>query len=127
MVGIDGEDSVHVFLFDMSDDAAEYHLRQISTLKIFLEDTTITKIIHDCRQDSDYLNRFFVLRIVNVFDTSVYNSEIKETTKRDNLNNTLKEYDYPINSERHSREFYDSNSDYWLQRPLTEKQIITAA
>ena len=127
MVGINGEDTVHVFLFDMIDDAAEYHERLISTLKSFLEDITITKIIHDCRQDSDSLNEFHEIRLVKVFDTSVYNSKIKETTKRDNLNNTLTVYGCPNNSERHPREFYDSHPNYWLERPLTEKQITTAA
>ena len=126
-VGINGEDNVHVFLFDMLDDAAEYRGRLISTLKSFLEDVAVTKIIHDCRQDSDSLNELHEIRLVNVFDTSVYNSKIKETTKRDNLNNTLTAYGCPNNSERHPREFYDSHPNYWLERPLTEKQITAAA
>jgi ribonuclease D len=127
MVGINGEDNVHVFLFDVSDDAAEYHRRQISTLKGLLEDSTITKIIHDCRQDSDSLNEFFCIRMVKVFDTSVYNLQIKDTTKRDNLNHTLAEYGCPVNTERHPKDFYDSHPNYWLERPLTEIQIISAA
>jgi DNA polymerase I-like protein with 3'-5' exonuclease and polymerase domains len=86
MIRINGEDNIHVFLFDVSDDAAEYQHRQISTLKGLLEDSTITKIIHDCRQDSDSLNEFFHTRMVKVFDTSVNNLQIKDTTKRDNLN-----------------------------------------
>jgi ribonuclease D len=127
MVGINGDDSVHVFLFDVSDDAVEYQRRQISTLKSFLEDPTVTKIIHDCRQDSDSLNEFFHIRIVKVFETSVYNLQIKDTTKRDNLNHTLAEYGCPINAERHPNDFYDSHPNYWLERPLTEMQITSAA
>lgn len=127
MLGINGEDNVHVFLFDVSDDAAEYQRRQISTLKGFLEDSNISKIIHDCRQDSDSLNKFFNIRIVNVFDTSVYNFQIKDTTKRDNLNHTLAEYGCPINADRRPKDFYESHPNYWLDRPLTEIQITSAA
>ena len=79
-VGINSSDHVHVYVFDISDIAADHQSRQINTLKTLLEATTITKIIHDCRQDSDSLNEFFGIRIVNVFDTSVYNMEIKGTS-----------------------------------------------
>ena len=77
--------------------------------------------------DSDSLNEFHEIRLVEVFDTSVYNSKIKETTKRDYLKNTLTAYGCPNNSGRHPREFYDSHPNYWLERPLTEKQITSAA
>ena len=126
-VGIDFLFHVHVFVFDISDIAAEHQRRQINTLKTLLEATTISKIIHDCRQDSDSLNEFFGIRIVNVFDTSVYNVEIKGTSQRDNLNNTLAAYDCPINPNRHNKAFYEERPNYWLERPLTAEQIIIAA
>ena len=125
-VGINCEGSVRVFLFDISDFAADYRSRQMSTLKKVLEDCTITKIIHDCRQDSDSLNEFCGIRISNVFDTSVYNSQLKMTEKRDNLNNTLTEYGCPISTGRHTKSFYKIRPNYWLERPLTEEHIISA-
>jgi ribonuclease D len=66
-----------IFVFDISDETADHQRRQINTLKSLLEATTITKIIHDCREDSDSLNEYFGIRIVNVFGTSVNNMEIK--------------------------------------------------
>ena len=126
-VGISSSDHVHVFVFDISDNAAEHQRRQINTLKTLLEATTISKIIHDCRQDSDSLNEFFGIRIVNVFDTSIYNMEIKGTSQRDSLNNTLAYYGCPINPDRHNKAFYEERPNYWLERPLTAEQIISAA
>jgi 3'-5' exonuclease len=126
-VGIDFLFHVHVFVFDISDIAVDHQRRQINTLKSLLEATTITKIIHDCRQDSDSLNEFFGIRIVNVFDTSVYNMEIKGSMQRDNLNNTLAYYDCPINPGRNNKAFYKERPNYWLERPLTAEQITSAA
>jgi ribonuclease D len=126
-VGINSSDHVHVFVFDISDEAADHQSRQINTLKTLLEATTITKIIHDCRQDSDSLNEFFGIRIVNVFDTSVYNMEIKGSSHRDSLNNTLAYYGCPINPNRHNKAFYQERPNYWLERPLKAEQITSAA
>ena len=126
-VGINSSDHVNVFVFDISDETAEHQKMQIRILRDFLESTTITKIIHDCRQDSDSLNEFFGIRIVNVFDTSVYNMEIKGSSQRDNLNNTLASYDCPINPDRHNKAFYKKRPNYWLERPLTAEQITSAA
>ena len=67
---------VSVFLFYLNDDATRYQRRQMSTLRGFLEDPNVIKIIHDCRQDSDTLYEFFQIQIRIVFDTSVYNFKI---------------------------------------------------
>ena len=126
-VGIDLLFHVNVFVFDISDETAEHQSRQIRMLRDFLESPKITKIIHDCRQDSDSLNEFFGIRIVNVFDTSVYNMEIRGSMQRDDMNNTLAEYDCPINPNRHNKAFYKERPNYWLERPLTAEQITSAA
>lgn len=117
---------VHVFLFYLSDDATRYQSRQMSTIKSFLEDPSVTKIIHDCRQDSDTLNEFFQITIRNVFDTSVYNLNIKNAEKRDNLNDTLAAYGLPQNSARHKK-FYKHHLTCSTATPLTEEHIISAA
>ena len=117
---------VRVFLFYLNDDATRYQSRQMSILKIILEDQNFTKIIHDCRQDSDTLNEFFQITIRNVFDTSVFNLKIKKAEKRDNLNDTLVAYGLAPNSARHKK-FYKHHLTCSAPRPLTEEHIISAA
>lgn len=126
-VGLNKEGRIKVFLFDLFDDKVEYYARQVSSLKSILEDASVTKIIHDCRQDSDSFNEFLKIKLTVVFDTSVYNMKIQDTEKRENLNNTLMRYDCPINSNRKPRDFYQLNPNYWASRPLTEDQIACAA
>lgn len=117
---------VSVFLFYFNDDATRYQRRLMSTLRGFLEDPNVIKIIHDCRQDSDTLYEFFLIQIRNVFDTSVYNLEIDMATKRDNLNDTLAAYGLPPNPARHKK-FYKHQPLSSPPRPLTEEHIRSAA
>ena len=119
-------DHVQAFLFDLliEDDEKSFTTRMMSILRRVLEDKNITKVIHDCREDSDALNTFHNIRLDGVFDTSIYNMQIKQVTKRDNLNNTLAIYDCPINCVRNKpKGFYDEHPTFWADRPLTEEQI----
>lgn len=127
-VGVSNGVTVHVFLFDLLEKIDEtFFEREISTLKTVLEDASVTKIIHDCRQDSDALNEFHQITLRGVFDTSVYNMQLLHTSSRDNLNNTLAHYHCTINPGRKDRDFYINNPNYWANRPLTADQITCAA
>ena len=55
------------YLFDMlqiNEDVLDY-------LKAILEDENVTKVIHDCRQDSAALFYQFGIKLHNIFDTQV--------------------------------------------------------
>ena len=119
-------DHVQAFLFDLltEDDEKSFSTRMIGILRRVLEDKNVIKIIHDCREDSDALNTFHNIHLAGVFDTSIYNMQIKQVKKRDNLNNTLAIYDCPINCVRNKpKGFYDQHPTFWADRPLTEEQI----
>lgn len=126
-VGVSDGVRVRVFLFDVVDKTAEYSARQLSILKDILEDASIMKIIHDCRQDSDSLNEFFHIKLAGVFDTSIYHMMVNKTEMRENLNNTLLSYGLEINANRKTRDFYNAHPTYWADRPLTEDQITCAS
>ena len=124
-IGVLNEDHVQVFVFDLlQKDDTDFYAREIGIMSKVLEDPSVIKIIHDCREDSDALNTFHNIRLTGVFDTSIYNMRIKGVEKRDNLNNTLSHYGCDINSIRNKpKGFYDMNPTYWADRPLTEEQI----
>ena len=126
-IGVQNEDHVQVFIFDILEkDDADFYAREISIIKKLLEDPSVTKIIHDCRKDSDALNTFHKIRLAGVFDTSIYNMEIRVT--RDNLNNTLSYYGCEINEIRNKpKDFYELYPTYWADRPLTEEHIEWAS
>ena len=126
-IGVLNEDHVQVFIFDiLGKDDADFYAREISIIKKLLEDPSVIKIIHDCREDSDALNTFLKISLAGVFDTSIYNMEIRAT--RDNLNNTLSHYGCEINDIRNKpKDFYELHPTYWANRPLTEEQIEWAS
>ena len=90
-IGISVEGGVHVFLFDPIHHDAEFRRELLVCTKNLLEDVEIVKIVHDCRQDSDALHRTLTpsISLTNVFDTQVWAMKLSRTTRRDNLNNTL--------------------------------------
>jgi hypothetical protein len=73
--------SAEVFLFDIvSMDQSTLELLREGLGKI-LADSTITKVIHDCRQDSDALFHQLGIRLENVFDTQASYMELLRTRK----------------------------------------------
>ena len=127
-IGVSSEAAVTVYLFDLLDESCKVlYDRQIGLLKGFLEDASVIKIIHDCRQDSDSLNEFFHITLRGVFDTSVYHMSILGLPSRNNLNDTLRNYSCKVNSARHDRDFYITHPNYWAERPLTAAHIACAA
>ena len=125
-IGILSENHVNVFVFDLIKIEVTFFEEQMHVLKQILEDIAVTKIIHDCRQDSDALNEFFNIRLVGVFDTVIYYSNICGFRQR--LNNCLANYEIETNENRNLPEnFYDMNPDYWARRPLTDTHIAHAS
>ena len=71
--------SMEVFLVDVGGTKA---------VKELFEDAKVTKIIHDCRMDSDALFHFHDIKLNNVHDTSCFHAEITGS-EDENLNNVL--------------------------------------
>jgi ribonuclease D len=115
------------FIFDILNE--ELNKEQLPIIKNIFEDTNILKIIHDCRTDSDVLYHLLNIKLTNVFDTSVGEMLIKNTTVRTNLNNLLSNYSCSKNQLRTNdvRDFYKKNPNYWSVRPLTENMLNHAA
>jgi ribonuclease D len=126
--GVQADGVVVVFVIDLFVKDAEYYNDQIAILKNILEDLSVTKIIHDCRNDSDALNEFFKIKLRGIMDTSVYDMSIRGSSFRQSLNNTLKSYDCEVNELRDKpKDFYVNNPRYWATRPLSEEQIECAS
>jgi len=105
----------HCFILDVLgkgvDDPLVVWLREV------LEDGSVTKIIHDCRMDSDALHHNLNIRLSKVHDTSCWHFVI--TGREDqNLNNTLTQNGLQPNMVRQS-DVYNTNHAFWATRPLT--------
>jgi ribonuclease D len=72
-VGVEVEGGVHVFLLDPIHPEIGLRNDILLNAKNLLEDPGVTKIVHDCRQDSDALYRTLdpPIELKNVFDTQV--------------------------------------------------------
>lgn len=130
-VGIEmGDGLTRAFLFDASEGVrrSELHLAQVSILKPILENEQIIKIIHDCRQDSDVLFNHLGIKLVNVFDTFVWNMVMSGVSSRMNLNDTLTAFGCAINDDRvRMKDIYKINPRFWSLRPVTSDMISYAA
>ena len=122
-IGIDTNEVKTVYIFDLLYSALKDQF--ISIIKDIAESTIIEKIIHDCRQDSDALKYQFDISLDNVFDTSVYDAQLREGD-RSNLNEVLIRYGCNPNLTRSSLR-YTNDENYWRTRPLTKEMIDSAA
>lgn len=122
-IGAERDGLVIVFLFDLFDETLVCYHEQMAMIKTVLENSSVIKIVHDCRQDSDALNEFLGITLAGVMDTSVYDMLIRQSNIRLNLNRTLESYDCGVNELRTKpADFYVNNPRYWATRPLTEEQ-----
>jgi hypothetical protein len=112
------------FLFDVLTETPQSEM--IIYLKTVLEDASITKIIHDCRADSDALHHLFGIDLKGVHDTQAWQITMLPILNRLNLNDTLKTFGCKINTVRNSL-VYRSNPKYWATRPLTKEMIEWAS
>jgi ribonuclease D len=128
-LGIHADGAVVIFLFDLFvKDNVDYYDDQIAILRNVLQDLSVIKIIHDCRNDSDALNEYFGIALRGIMDTSVYDMFIRGSNFRQSLNNTLKSYDCDVNELRDKpKDFYVNNPRYWANRPLSQEQIKCAS
>ena len=79
-----GTESGDAFLFDVLD--CPRNSEVVQWLKAILESTAVTKIVHDCRMDSDALYHLLGITLAEVHDTQACGGG------RLNLNDTLQMY-----------------------------------
>ncbi|GMH53903.1 hypothetical protein TrRE_jg3296 [Triparma retinervis] len=97
----------------------------VAWLREILEDSRVTKIIHDCRMDADALLHEFDIRLTGVHDTSCFHNAI--TGRVDvNLNDTLTHYRLDKNTNRDGS-VYRTNHAFWATRPMTSKMKAWAS
>ena len=111
------------FLIDVLDKARDDPL--VNWLRGVLEDEAVTKIIHDCRMDSDALFHLLGIRLAGVYDTTCWNTAITDNENQ-NLNTVLANNGIKPNVLRDGN-VYATNPAFWATRPLTPKMIEWAA
>ena len=112
----------HCFVFDVQDKAIGDPL--VIWLKMLLQNSNITKIVHDCRMDSDALQHCLGITMQNVHDTSSWHGVLFGEINA-GLNNVLNKYKIPQNEARDGS-IYKTNHEFWKQRPLTPHMIAWA-
>jgi exonuclease 3'-5' domain-containing protein 1 len=128
-IGVRVPGGVHVFVFDFLHSFIQYKTSQLFVLKRLLENHSIIKIIHDCRQVSDALNTQHRVVLANVFDSSVYVMKLGENpNRRVVLHSALKEYSCLHHARRDNIfSMYKITPEMWITRPLTTFMIEYAS
>jgi ribonuclease D len=116
--------SREVFLVDVAKPNRD--LTIIKALKDLFESTTVKKIIHDCRMDSDALFHILGVKITNVHDTSCYHHAITRHEENKNLNHVLSYNNIGTNTVR-NKSVYKTQPAFWATRPLTKTMIEWAS
>ena len=109
----------HCYTFDILDCTLQDPM--VHFLRKLLEDDSKTKIIHDCRMDSDALEHIAQIRLANVHDTSCFHTVLTDENEI-SLNNLLAYHKIEVNAVR-DRNVYKENHAWWKVRPLTNKMI----
>lgn len=119
-----GTRSSGCFLFDtLNHDSTS---PMVQYLKGILEDRSITKIIHDCKMDSDAFYHAWGIVLSGVHDTQVCDTLLHCTGRGRNLNDTLRANGLQSNVCRDSS-VYDKNVAFWATRPMTAQMIEWAS
>ncbi|KAH7985655.1 hypothetical protein HPB52_025486 [Rhipicephalus sanguineus] len=125
--------AAEVFLFDVQSAPqlfTEGHLRDI------LEAEHITKVMHDCRNDSAALFFQFGIKLQNVFDTQAAHATLQQQdvgkpvhkVKNVSLGTLCTLYGGPANPRRDQvKSLYRRDQKFWSRRPLSEDMIFHAA
>ena len=113
----------HCYLFDI----LHCTLRDpmVHFLRKLLEDASKTKIIHDCRMDSDALEHICKIKLVNIHDTSCFHTVLTGRNEI-SLNNLLAHHKIEVNAVRNG-DVYKENHAFWAERPLTDRMIEWAS
>jgi ribonuclease D len=108
----------HCFLFDVHE--VTKTCKMVVFLSEVIGDKSVTKVIHDCRQDADALFHHLGIRLQNVHDTQRWDHLMNGSER--NLNKTLEANGLVENSVRDGS-VYNTNAAYWAERPLTTTMI----
>ena len=111
------------FLIDMLDESKSGE--RVSFVRTVLEDRSITKIIHDCKCDSDSLFHEFDINLQGVHDTQVWHQVLLPEVKQLGLNGVLEAWGLPTTPR--DGNIYNTNPSIWAERPLTDTLIARAA
>lgn len=111
------------FLFDVLN--CKRGSRMHAFLECILEDASVTKIIHDCKMDSDALCHCMGITLAGVHDTQACNVVLQKGGEL-NLNDTLARYGLCGNVVRDSS-VYQQNLSFWAVRPMTPTMIQWAS
>jgi hypothetical protein len=109
----------HCFLFDVLGLVPSSEI--VVFLKTILEDRATTKIIHDCKMDSDALHHLLGIRLAGVHDTQVCDVLLRGCDEY-NLNQTLEQNGCRSNVARNSS-VYESNPKFW-SRSRSRSRVI---
>eukprot|EP00040_Diaphanoeca_grandis_P035093 m.219666 g.219666 ORF g.219666 m.219666 type:complete len:1197 (-) comp33300_c1_seq1:100-3690(-) len=97
---------------------------QESGLSDILEDPTICKILHDCRQDAVALYAQFGVKLAGVYDTQESHMTITNNQRRAGLNEVLQIY---ANQTNDLKSKVKHRRGLWEKRPLAERLLTYAA
>lgn len=118
-------------------DAIEGGEELIIACKPALESNYITKVIHDCKRDSEALYFQFGIKLNNVVDTQIAYSLIEEQEGRKRLRDDYISFVGLLADPRYCGISYDEKEEvrvllrqdpkFWTHRPLSEQMIRAAA
>lgn len=125
--------AAEVFLFDVQ---SSPQLFNEGRLRDLLEATHITKVMHDCRNDSAALFFQFGVKLQNVFDTQAAHAALQQQdlgkpvhkVKNVSLGTLCALYGGPANPRRDQvKSLYRRDQKFWSRRPLSEDMVFHAA
>ncbi|KAL2963738.1 hypothetical protein AAZX31_17G217900 [Glycine max] len=118
-------------------DAIEGGEELIIACKPALESNYITKVIHDCKRDSEALYFQFGVKLNNVVDTQIAYSLIEEQEGRKRLRDDYISFVGLLADPRYCGKSYDEKEEvrvllrqdpkFWRHRPLSEQMVRAAA
>ena len=111
-----------MYVFDVQQ--CPHILTETGPLRELLENSAITKVIHDCREDQAILQSQFGIKLDNVFDTSAADTVLRGVGphSRRGLNAVLQNYANRRNTVKHTIDHYR-----WSERPLPAHMLEYAA
>ena len=112
----------HCFVFDVQEKAIDDPL--VIWLKMLLQDSNITKIVHDCRMDSDALQHCLGITMQNVHDTSSWHGVLFGEINA-GLNNMLNKYNITQNEARDGSIYNKGKKDRHKGRESRNKETNT--
>ncbi|KAJ0427971.1 putative 3'-5' exonuclease domain, K domain, ribonuclease H-like superfamily [Helianthus annuus] len=107
-------------------DAIEGGKTLVEACKPALESSYITKVIHDCKRDSEALYFQFNIKLHNVFDTQIAYSLIEEQEGGDKSTRRLHIICISYLEKQEVRVLLRQDPNFWKYRPLSELMVRAA-